>query len=157
MVPRNHLAARFRRLRLRQLVLRAGELALFGDADLGRERFFAGGGVGRAVEQAAEVADGGFQFVDGARFFEGFAAAEVGGFLAFAAVDLFAGEEVLAGGVDVVGAAFGGGHFGRGGRDLFLFWCWGCLGGLYRKWLYGAIGCCECCRGLDFFGEDPQD
>ena len=86
MVPRNHLAARFRRLRLRQLVLRAGELALFGDADLGRERFFAGGGVGRAVEQAAEVADGGFQFVDGTGFFEGLGAAEVGGLLAFARV-----------------------------------------------------------------------
>ena len=116
-------------------MLRAGELALFGDADLGREGFFAGCGVGRAVEQAAEVADGSFQFVDGARFFEGFAAAEVGGLLAFAGVGLFAGEEVLAGGVDVVGAAFGGGHFGGGGRDLLLFWYWGCLGGLYRKWL----------------------
>lgn len=123
MVPRNHLAARFRRLRLGQLVLRAGELALFGDADLGRQRFFAGRGIGRAIEQAAEVADGGFQFVDGARFFEGFAAAEVGGFLAFAGVGLFAGEEVLAGGVDVVGAAFGGGHFLAVGRGDVLSLC----------------------------------
>lgn len=65
-------------------MLRAGELALFGDADFGRERFFAGCGVGGAVEQAAQVADGGFELVDGAGFFEGFCAAEVGGFLAFA-------------------------------------------------------------------------
>lgn len=118
MVPRNHLAARFCSLRLGQFVLGAGELALFGDADLGRKRFFAGGSVGRAVEQAAKVADGGFQLVDGTRFFEGFCAAEVGGLLAFARVGLFAGEEVLAGGVDVVGAAFGGGHFGGGGEDV---------------------------------------
>ena len=84
MVPRDHLTPRFGGLRFCQLVLRAGELALFGDADFGREGFFAGCGVGGAVEEAAQVADGGFELVDRAGFFEGFAAAEVGGFLAFA-------------------------------------------------------------------------
>lgn len=119
-------------------MLRARELALFGDADLGREGFFAGRGVGRAVEQAAEVADGGLQFIDGTRLFEGLGAAEVGGLLAFAgAAGVVAGEEVLAGGVDVVGAAFGGGHFGGWGEEIPLLCCLGCfLGSCRRKWLW---------------------
>jgi hypothetical protein len=82
-------------------MLRAGELALFGDADFRWEGFFAGGSVGRAVEQATQVADGCFQVVDWAGFFEGFAAAEVGGFLPFARVGFaVAGQEVLAGVVE---------------------------------------------------------
>lgn len=121
MVPRDHFAARFGGLRFGELVLRAGELALFGDADFGREGFFAGGSVGRAVEQAAQVADGGFEFVHRAGFFEGFGAAEVVWLLAFAGVSGVAGEEVLAGGMNVVGAAFGGGHFGGGQRGSLCF------------------------------------
>lgn len=104
-------------------MLRAGELALFGDADFGREGFFAGCGVGGAVEEAAQVADGGFELVDRAGFFKGFGAAEVGGFLAFARVGIVAWEEVLAGGVDVVGAAFCGGHFGGWGEKALLISC----------------------------------
>jgi hypothetical protein len=121
MVPRDHFAARFGGLRLGELVLRAGELALFGDADFGREGFFAGCGIGGAVEEAAQVADGGFELVDRARFFEGFGAAEVGGLLAFAGIGIVAGEEVLAGGVDVVGAAFGCGHDGGWERGILWF------------------------------------
>ena len=139
-------------------MLRAGELALLGDADFGRQRFFAGRGVGRAVEQAAQVADGGLQFIDRAGFFEGFAAAEVGGFLAFAAVGCFAGEEVLAGGVDVVGAAFGGGHFWQWGEGWPLL----CL---LKSFLESCIRevvvveqfDCECCRELDFFGAETLE
>lgn len=123
MIPRDHLTARFGRLRLGEFMLRAGELALFGNADFGWEGFFAGCGVGGAVEEAAEVADGGFELVDGTGFFEGFAAAEVVGLLAFARVGLVAGEEVLAGGVDVVGAAFGGGHFWQWGRGVASGFC----------------------------------
>jgi hypothetical protein len=103
-------------------MLQAAELALFGDADFGRQGFFAGGHVGRAVEQAAQVADAGFQVVHGARFFEGFAAAEVVGFLALARVGVVAGQQVLAGGVRGVGAVVGG-HGGgvRGSVALFFF------------------------------------
>jgi hypothetical protein len=122
MVPRDYFAARFGGLRLGELVLRAGELALFGDADFGREGFFAGCGVGGAVEQAAEVADTGLQFIHRAGFFERLGAAEVVWLLALARVGGVAGEEVLARGVDVVGTAFGGGHFWRwGGEPLLLF------------------------------------
>lgn len=123
-------------------MLRAGELALFSDANLGRQRFFAGGGVGRAVEQAAEIADGGFQFVDGTGFFEGLGAAEVGGLLAFARVGGVAGEEVLAGRVDVVGAAFGGGHLWRWGEDLSSV----VLLGLLWESLSKESGCCRAIR-----------
>lgn len=123
MVPSDHLTARFGGLRLGEFVLRAGKLALFGDADFGREGFFAGGSVGGAVEEAAQVADTCLEFVDGTGFFEGFAAAEVVGLLAFARVGFVAGEEVLAGGVDVVGAAFGGGHFWQWGRGVASGFC----------------------------------
>lgn len=88
-------------------MLRAGQLALFRDADFWWKCFFACGGIGRAVEKAAQIADVILEFVDGAGFLEGLAAAEVGGFLTFARVG-FAGQEVLARRVDVVGAAFGG-------------------------------------------------
>jgi len=96
-------------------MLCASELALFRDADFGRQGFFAGRSVGRAVEQAAQVADGSFELVDGAGFFEGFAAAEVVGLLPFARVGLVTGQEVLAGGVGGVGAVVGGGHGDGGG------------------------------------------
>ena len=135
MIPRDHLTARFSGLGQGEFVLRAGELALFGDADFGRERRFAGGGVRGAVEQAAEVADGGFEVVDRAGFFEGLAAAEVVGLLAFARVG-GAGEEVLARGVDGVGAVGGCGcHIGwQCGERVVV--CPFALLGVLRKWLW---------------------
>lgn len=90
-------------------MLRTGQFSLFGNADLGRERFLAFLFVDAvALEQAADVADAGFELVDGPRFFEGLAAAEVVGFLSLARS--VAGHLGLARGVDVVGGAFGG-HF----------------------------------------------
>ena len=94
-------------------MLRAGQLALFADAHFGGQGLVLAAGLAHgflgdvALEQALDVADAGFQLVDRAGLFEGFSAAEVVGLLALAWVGI-AWDLFLAGGVYVVGGAFGG-------------------------------------------------